>query len=179
MPLSRRVRSVGNCPGSLCTPRCGSLAGASSPGGQSLGAFPVGHRLVGAKKWTFYARRPVVRQARMCERGIDRRGLRLRPPVYLRTSAHTCDENLPVNWSGSSNPETPRGPSHNWSFRQPGPPEEKRQDDLTDKAAQKLQPWVDHAGDSTSVKPSLITFLRRAAISRSRARCSSSAALRS
>ncbi len=40
------------------------------------------------------------------------------------------------------------------------------------KAAQKLRPWVDHAGDSTSVKPSLIAFVRRAAISRSRARCS-------
>jgi hypothetical protein len=38
--------------------------------------------------------------------------------------------------------------------------------------AQKLQIVVDHAGDSTSVKPSLAALLRKLAISRSRARCS-------
>jgi 8-oxo-dGTP pyrophosphatase MutT (NUDIX family) len=45
--------------------------------------------------------------------------------------------------------------------------------------AQKLQIVVDHAGESTSVKPSLAALLRKLAISRSRARCSSSAALKS
>jgi hypothetical protein len=47
------------------------------------------------------------------------------------------------------------------------------------KAAQKLQMWAGHAGDSTSVKPSLVAFLCRVAMSRFRARCSYSAALRS
>ena len=37
-------------------------------------------------------------------------------------------------------------------------------------AAQKLQMSVAYAGDSTSVKPSLAAFLRRLAMSRSRAR---------
>src|SRR5215510_14968087 len=48
-----------------------------------------------------------------------------------------------------------------------------------DKAAQKLQMWASHTDDSTSIKPSLVAFLRRVAISRFRARCSYSAALRS
>jgi hypothetical protein len=38
--------------------------------------------------------------------------------------------------------------------------------------AQKLRMLVDHAGDSTSVRPSFAALLRRLARSRSRARCS-------
>jgi Pyridine nucleotide-disulphide oxidoreductase, dimerisation domain/Pyridine nucleotide-disulphide oxidoreductase len=45
--------------------------------------------------------------------------------------------------------------------------------------AQKLRTLVDHAGDSTSVNASFGALVRRFARSRSRARCSSSAALRS
>jgi hypothetical protein len=46
-------------------------------------------------------------------------------------------------------------------------------------AAQTLQTSVAHARDSTDVKPSLVAFLRKAAMSRSRARCSYAAALMS
>src|SRR2546422_6752949 len=45
--------------------------------------------------------------------------------------------------------------------------------------SQKLQTSADQAGDATSVKPSLVALLRKAAMARSRARCSYAAALRS
>jgi hypothetical protein len=40
-------------------------------------------------QWALHAQRPVVRQSCRHERGIARRGLRLRLPVLLHASAHT------------------------------------------------------------------------------------------
>jgi hypothetical protein len=58
--------------------------------GAGTGALPVRHRSAGVKTWSFHAHRPVVRQTRRREPGINHGGLRLRPPVHRRTSAYAC-----------------------------------------------------------------------------------------